>query len=108
MRLNIVDPECRTEDFNIIQKLKVTPWEAALGAQLEANTIFGMVKITVPPCVQSGQKLRIKEKGLFKKQGRGDLLMEIMICMPKKLTSKEKKCFEELQKCSDFDPRENV
>ena len=107
VRLNIVDPECRTEDFNIIQKLKVTPWEAALGAQLEASTLFGMVKLTVPPCVQSGQKLRIKGKGLYKKEGRGDLLMEIMICMPKKLTSKEKKCFEELQKCSDFDPRGN-
>ncbi|MBQ9816987.1 MAG: J domain-containing protein [Proteobacteria bacterium] len=105
IRVNIVDDDCRTEEFDIIQKLKLTPWEAALGGQLECKTIAGSVKLTIPPCVQSGQKLRLPDKGLYKKQGRGDLLMEIQICMPKPLSSKEKKLFEELAKCSSFDPR---
>ena len=107
IRINVVDNDCRTDDFDIIQKLKITPWEAALGTQLEYATIAGKVKLTIPPGVQSGQKLRLPEKGLYKKSGRGDLLMEIMICIPKKLSSKEKKLFEELAKSSSFNPRDN-
>jgi curved DNA-binding protein len=105
VRVNIVDDECRTDEFDIIQKLKVTPWEAALGTQLECSTIVGNVKLTIPPGVQSGQKLRLPEKGLFKKSGRGDLMMEIQICVPKDLTSEEKKLFEKLAKKSEFNPR---
>lgn len=104
-RVNVVDPECRTEGFDIIQKLKVTPWEAALGAHVECQTIAGHVKLTIPPCVQSGQKLRLPGKGLFNRQGRGDLFMEIQICVPKPLSDKEKSLFEELSKISTFNPR---
>ena len=67
--------------------------------------IVGNVKLTIPPGVQSGQKLRLPEKGLFKKSGRGDLMMEIQICVPKDLTSEEKKLFEKLAKKSEFNPR---
>ncbi len=108
IRVNVQDPDCRTDEFDIIQKLKITPWEAALGTQLECTTIAGNVKLTIPPCVQSGQKLRLPDKGLFKKDGRGDLLMEIMICTPKPLSRKEKSLFEELAKHSSFNPRENA
>lgn len=105
IRVNVVDNECRTDEFDIIQKLKVTPWEAALGTQLECSTIVGNVKLTIPPGVQSGQKLRLPEKGLFKKSGRGDLMMEIQICVPKDLTAEERKLFEKLAKKSEFNPR---
>lgn len=105
IRINIADPECRTEDFNIIEKLKVSPWEAALGAHLECHTIAGNVKLTLPAGVQSGQKLRLPGKGLYNKQGRGDLFMEVQICVPKHMTEKEKSLFEELAKCSAFDAR---
>ena len=107
IRINVIEDDCRTDEFDIIQKLKITPWEAALGTQLEYQTIAGKVKLTIPPGVQSGQKLRLPEKGLYKKSGRGDLLMEIMICTPKNLSSDEKKLFEKLAKTSSFNPREN-
>ena len=105
-RVNIADGECRTDGFDIIQKLKVTPWEAALGAQIECQTIVGHVKLTVPPCVQSGQKLRLPGKGLYNKQGRGDLFMEIQICVPKPLSDSEKSLFEQLSGVSSFNPRQ--
>ncbi|MBO4351652.1 MAG: J domain-containing protein [Proteobacteria bacterium] len=105
IRVNIEDSECRTEDFDVIQKLKITPWEAALGTHLECRTIAGNVKLTIPPCVQSGQKLRLPDKGLYKKSGRGDLLMEIQICMPKPLSDRERQLFEDLAKASSFNPR---
>lgn len=106
IRINVVDPECRTENFDIIQSLKVSPWEAALGGTVECHTIAGNVKLTLPPCVQSGQKLRLPGKGLYMKQGRGDLLMEVKICLPKPLSPKEKALFEELSRCSDFRARD--
>lgn len=104
-RVNINDPECRTDGFDIIQKFKVTPWEAALGTQVECQTIAGHVKLTIPPGVQSGQKLRLPGKGLYHKQGRGDLFMEIQICVPKPLSEREKFLFESLSRESSFAPR---
>ena len=105
IRVNIDDAEYRTDEFDIIQKLKITPWEAALGTQLDVRTLEGSVHLTIPPCVQSGQKLRIHEKGLYKKQGRGDLLMEIQICVPKPLSAKEKELFKQISEVSSFNPR---
>ena len=104
-RVNVVDPECRTDGFDIIQKLKVSPWEAALGMHVECQTIGGHVKLTLPAGVQSGQKLRLPGKGLYNKQARGDLFMEIQICVPKPLSEKEKALFESLAKESSFNPR---
>lgn len=106
IRINIVDSEYRTEDFDIIQRLKVSPWEAALGTQLECHTIAGNVKLTLPAGIQSGQKLRLAEKGLYKKSGRGDLLLEVMICTPKQMTAEQKSLFEKLAAISDYNPRD--
>ena len=106
IRINVVDSEYRTEDFDIIQRLKVTPWEAALGAQIECQTLAGNVKLSLPAGIQSGQKLRISEKGLYKKSGRGDLLLEVMVCVPKQMTNEEKSLFKKLSEISAFDPRQ--
>jgi curved DNA-binding protein len=106
IRINVVDNDYRTEDFDIIQKLKVSPWEAALGAQIECHTLAGNVKLSLPAGVQSGQKLRLSEKGLYKKSGRGDLLLEVMICTPKHMTSEETALFKKLAEISDFKARE--
>lgn len=94
-------------DFDIVQKLRISPWEAALGAQLDYQTFAGNVRLTIPAGVQSGQKLRLPERGLFKKQGRGDLMMEVQIGVPKDLSPEEKKLFEKLAEISQFNPRES-
>ena len=106
IRINVVDSECRTEDFDIIQRLKVSPWEAALGTQLECHTIAGNVKLSLPAGVQSGQKLRMSGKGLYTKTGRGDLLLEVMICTPKHMTSEETALFKKLSEISTFNARD--
>ena len=107
IRVNIsATKECETNGYDIIQKLKVTPWEAAFGTHIDCHTVTGeTVKLNVPAGVSSGQKLRLNGKGLYTKDARGDLLMEIMICIPKTLTDEERACFEKLQACSTFDPR---
>ena len=86
--------------------LKLTPWEAALGTRIDLKTIDGETKIYIPQGIQSGDKIKIPSKGYKDgKGGRGDLVAEIKIMVPKKLELDEKEMFEKLQEMSNFDPR---
>ena len=86
--------------------LKLTPWEAALGTRIDLKTIDGETKIYIPQGVQSGDKIKIPSKGYKDgKGGRGDLVAEIKIMVPKKLELDEKEMFEKLQEMSNFNPR---
>jgi len=57
------------------------------------------VTVTIPPGTSSGQKLRLKERGMNKGQdkGRGDLFVRPMIAVPKQPNEEEKKLYEQLQ-----------
>lgn len=86
--------------------LKLTPWEAALGTRIDLKTIDGETKIYIPQGIQSGDKIKIPSKGYKDgKGGRGDLVAEIKIMVPKKLELDEKEMFEKLQEMSNFNPR---
>ena len=88
--------------------LKLTPWEAALGTRIDLKTIDGETKIYIPQGVQSGEKIKIPSKGYKDgKGGRGDLVAEIKIMVPKKLELDEKEMFEKLKEMSNFNPRDN-
>ena len=103
-----IAPDSRYEitGHDLTMELKLSPWEAALGAKLAVQTLDGEVELTVPPGASGGQKLRLKDKGLSKgKDGRGDLLVRLKIVLPKKLTKAEQELFEQLAKESKFDPR---
>lgn len=84
----------------------VTPWEAALGAKIEVPTLDGPEAIRVPPGIGSGQRLRLKEKGLnIRTGGRGDHFIRLRIVVPKELSPEEREHFEALARISAFDPR---
>lgn len=100
------DARFSPDGHNLRMSLKIAPWEAALGTDVQIPTLDGDVKMKVPAGVQSGQVLRLREKGLVNRKGNpGDLLATVQIVVPKKLTEKEKELFEELSKESDFEPR---
>lgn len=100
------DPDFTPEAHNLRTTLKLAPWEAALGTQIDVPTLDGPVKMKVPAGIQSGQTLRLKGKGLPKRRGEtGDLLATVQIAVPKKLTKKEKELFERLAETSKFEPR---
>jgi len=93
---------------NLHATVAVSPWEAALGAKVPVETLDGQVTLTVPAGAQSGQKMRLRQKGLPLRQGgdgRGDLLVHLKIVVPKQLSDREKELFETLAKESKFDPR---
>ncbi len=94
-------PRFRVRDGDVYTDLRVTPWEAALGATVEVRTLRGTAKLKVPPGSSSGRRLRLRGEGLG-----GDLYAEVKIRGPKKLSKKERQLFEQLAKTSTFDPRE--
>jgi curved DNA-binding protein len=87
-------------------EMPISPWEAALGTQVELPTLTGKVNLKIPAGVQSGQKLRLRGKGMPAAKGLyGDLFAVIKIAVPKTLNERERELFEELSRVSSFSPR---
>jgi curved DNA-binding protein len=99
-------PQFKVKDDNVILDLKLTPWEAALGALVRVPTLDGAVEMKIPPGVGSGAKLRVRGKGLGAAGRRGDQMVRIMIQSPKDLTPEERSLWEQLAKASSFAPRD--
>ena len=94
---------------NIYCQVPVTPTEAILGSAIEVPTIDGLVKVSVPNGVRSGQRLRLANKGYFDKSGnRGDQLVEIQIVAPKEISTEEQELYEKLRMLEQFNPRKNI
>jgi curved DNA-binding protein len=94
----------RGDDVEV--EMPLAPWEAVLGAKVEAPTIDGKVELTIPPGAQSGQRLRLRGQGLNKRKGgRGDEYVRLKIVVPKEVSAEERRLFEELKQASRFDPR---
>jgi len=94
------DPRFEVSGRNLVTSVRVPSWDAALGAKVDVPTMDGDVTLTVPPGTPSGGKLRLKGKGLpGKRKGDtpGDLLVRVMIDVPKELTDKQRELFEKLR-----------
>lgn len=91
---------------DIVTDLCLTPWEAALGARVTINTMEDTASVYVPQGIESGEKIRIPSKGYKDgKGGRGDLVAQVKIVVPKMLTEQERELFESLHEVSKFQPR---
>ena len=107
IRINInKNNKFRLEGYDIVTDLFLTPWEAALGKRVNIDSIDDTVSLYVPPGIQSGEKVKIPQKGYKDGRGsRGDLIAEIKTVVPKKLTEDERELFEKLKNISNFNPR---
>jgi len=103
------DSRFRLNGHDIEMEIPVSAWEAALGATVEVPLVDGRASLKIPPGTQSGQRLRLRGKGLPRKgDSRGDLYVVIKIVVPKDLEPREKEIFEEMARISKFDPRKNI
>ena len=93
----------RLEGRNLTLKCPVTPWEAALGARVKVPTLSGQVELKVAAGVQSGQKMRLKGRGLPGKPD-GDLFIEIQIHTPKADDDESRAFYESMKQAMDFNP----
>lgn len=105
----------RTGD-DIYVTVPVTMTEAALGAKIEVPTIDtheggGRTQLKIPPGTQTGQKLRLREKGVpsASREGkRGDQIVEVKVAVPKVQDERSKEILRELAKLNPEDPREGL
>jgi curved DNA-binding protein len=101
-------PLFRVDGRDLFVDLPVSPWEAALGAEVVVPTLAGNARVKVPAGSSSGRRLRLRGQGLPDSSGGpgGDLYAVVAIHVPKKLNRRERQLFEELASTSTFNPRE--
>lgn len=85
----------------------VTPWEAALGADVKIPTLAGKVGLKLAPNSQAGQKLRLKGRGMPAKPNAGDQYAVLQIQTPPAETSEQKQVYEKMGQVMPFNPRKD-
>jgi molecular chaperone DnaJ len=106
----------RTEDHPVFHRegddirltVPVSATEAALGAKIEVPTIDGRALLKIPPGTQSGQKLRLREKGVPSATNdgvRGDEIVEVKVTVPMPRDERTKELLRELAQLNPEDPR---
>ena len=83
--------------YDLTRELKISVFDAVLGKDMSVGTLSGEVMIKMPPGIQDGQKLRIRGKGMPKRDGtNGDLYVRVKVEIPRHLTQKQKDLWQEL------------
>ena len=94
------------DGYNLRTNLYLTPWEAALSTKVTINGINEDVSIHVPAGIQSGEKIEIEDRGYKDgKGGRGKLILDTKIMIPKRPNEKELELFKQFSEMSKFNPR---
>jgi curved DNA-binding protein len=100
-------PLFRLNGQDLEVEVPVAPWEAALGARIEVPLLEGRATLKLAAGAQSGQRLRLRSKGLARRGGgQGDLYAVIRIMVPTSLGGRERELYEELSRVSSFRPRD--
>lgn len=87
--------------------LPVAPWEAALGAQVEAPTPGGAVEVAVPPGSRNGRKLRLRGRGI-PGDPPGDLYLVLDLVLPPADSEAAREAYRKMAQDLAFDPRRNL
>lgn len=96
---------------DLYTKVPISVTEAALGAKIEVPTLDGRSLLRVPPGTSSGQKLRLREKGVpsvRQPAKRGDLYVELQVIVPKPVDERVRDLLRELAKLEPEDPRRDL
>ncbi|MDH5252707.1 MAG: DnaJ domain-containing protein [Nitrospira sp.] len=95
----------RVEARDVFLTLPLTPWEAALGASVNAPTPTGAVEVKIPPGSQSGRKLRLKGRGI-PGQPAGDLYLVLEVVLPPAHTEHAQQIYHTMARELAFNPRQ--
>jgi molecular chaperone DnaJ len=100
-------PELIREGNDLIYNLFIGIPDAVLGTQVEIPTVDNNVKINIEPGTQPGRILRLRGKGLpeVNGYGRGDLLVNVNVWIPKSTTKEETRLFEKFRDSDSFTPQ---
>ncbi len=108
LQINIApDPRFQVDGHDLHTIVPISPWEAALGGKVKVQTVDGAVTLSIPKGSQNGRKLRIRGKGMPKRDGAaGDIIVQLEIRMPDHLTNEEEQLLREISTKSQFNPRD--
>ncbi len=98
-------PFFRVENKDLILDLPLAPWEAALGTKVTVPTLAGKISLTIPAGARSGQKMRLKGRGLPGKLA-GDQFVVLQIQTPPATSDSQKVLYRKMADSFDFNPRE--
>ena len=101
------NPLFERDEANLIHNLFISMPQAALGCNVEVPCIGGKVSIKIPAGTQSGDIMRVRGKGLpvLNGYGRGDLIINVNVWTPKKLSKDEEKLMKDLLESENFKPK---
>jgi len=91
-------PRYRVVDDDLEMDLPLWPWQAVLGAEVRVDTPDGPVTLTVPPGTQSGQRMRLRGRGLPRDGARGDLYAVVRVVVPTRPSAAEREAYEMLRR----------
>jgi curved DNA-binding protein len=97
-------PLYQLEGRDIVVTLPVAPWEAALGGAVEVPTLGGPVEMKIPAGARSGQRLRLKGRGL-RGQPPGDEFVVLKVVLPPADSPDARALYEQMRRDLAFDPR---
>ena len=99
-------PELERDGSNLIYNLFISVPQAILGTDAEVPTVSGKVRVKIVPGTQSGKILRLRGKGLpnVNGYGNGDLLVNVNVWIPKKITKDEEKMLQGMVNSESFKP----
>lgn len=86
------------DGFDVFCEVPITFSQAALGAEVEVPTLTGKVAMSIPQGIQSGKKMRLKNKGIQRLggYGYGDQIISVVVETPSKLSSEQRDLFQKL------------
>ncbi|AKH38319.1 MULTISPECIES: DnaJ C-terminal domain-containing protein [Nitrosomonas] len=94
----------KVEEKDVSLELPVTPWEMALGTTIKAPTPTGIVDLKIPAGIQSGRKLRLKERGI-PAHPPGDLYIILQVVLPPADSEQARILYREMEQKLAFNPR---
>ena len=99
-------PDFERDESTLIYNLFITIPEAIMGTQAEVPTVDGKVRVKIAPGTQSGKVLRLRGKGLpiLNGYGSGDMLVNVNVWVPKKVSKKEEELLQQLAQSDNFKP----
>jgi curved DNA-binding protein len=97
----------RVDGRDVYLDLPVTPWEAALGAKIKVPTPNGAVNLAIPKGSQTGDKLRLKARGIPGKTA-GGLIVTLRVVLPAAETESARKIYSEMEQELGFNPRASL
>ncbi|MEA2626219.1 MAG: molecular chaperone DnaJ [Candidatus Binatota bacterium] len=103
-------PFLERKGLDLYLDLPITVGEAVLGASVNVPTPGGEVSVKIPPASQSGQRLRLRGRGVkdAKAKTGGDLYLKLLVHVPKDGGDKARHAAEELEACYEQNPRQNL